>query len=483
MPEGIKLHVMNLLTHDDPDVRRLAAEELAEAEGEGVVGTLAAALWDENKGVRDAAVRALCQREGGQVARAIVDLIRDENIMTRNLIGELLLKWGKSSIPAVLPYLQDPSCDVRKFALDILGLIGTTEQVADIIPMLDDPDENVVLSTVEALGNIGGTEAVSPLIRMYDVQEYGKPFIAEALGKMGGKEAGDFLLVSLNNELGMPSPDSLLLFAIIEALGACGNISALEALQGHVGDVRGKLRSIMLQTIVQIAERLHLPVQVSPKFKRDFVETFVESDVKGKITSAKGLAGFIDPEIARMLMSSFGVAEELDSILYSILENYDDAFRVAVEMLQTTKASGRASRKEIAGLLGRLAIRFIVEYADRDKIPLPDALFRQAFEAVAAEWGPADEQSRAVIIDTLFRLDGDRAVEFVENVMSDPDRWLHIQVIELLARIGDRRAPDFIARFLTDDDEMVREVASSTLSASGFPVHPPLTNQETSLNN
>ena len=482
MPEGIKLHVVNLLSHNDPDVRRQAAEELTTSENNEAVGALAAALWDESKGVRDAAVRALCQHDGGQVARAIVDLIRDENIMTRNLIAELLLKWGKSSIPAVMSYTQDPSCHVRKFSLDIIGLIGTDEQLPDVLPLLDDPDQNVVLSAVEALGNIGSADAISHLIRTYDVQEFGQTFIAEALGKIGGSDAGDFLLLNLKIELSKRSPDPLLLFALIEALGACGSASALETLRENIGNVQGRLRHILLQSIVQIADRVHLPMLVPAEFKRDFVDAFIESDVSGKIASAKGLTEFIDIDVMRTLMQSFGIAEELDAILIQILETNDESFRVGVEVLQTTRPAGRTGRKEIIGLLGKLSSRFIVEYAQREAIPLSDTIFRRAFEIVAIEWGPADEQSRAIILDVLFRLDGDRAVEFVGDVMNDPDRWVRIHVIELLAAIDDRRAPDFIARFLNDDDEMVREVAMTTLNAYSSASHQLPPDPETSMN-
>ena len=59
-------------------------------------------------------------------------------------------------------------------------------------------------------------------------------------------------------------------------------------------------------------------------------------------------------------------------------------------------------------------------------------------------------------------------MDFLDTIMNDPDPWLRIHVIEVIAAIADRRAPDFIARFLEDDDEMVREVAMSTLQSRGF---------------
>jgi HEAT repeat protein len=61
-------------------------------------------------------------------------------------------------------------------------------------------------------------------------------------------------------------------------------------------------------------------------------------------------------------------------------------------------------------------------------------------------------------------------VEFLDAIMNDPDPWLRIHTIELLLPLEDRRIPDFLVRFLQDDDEMVREVAMSTLEQKGFTI-------------
>ena len=163
------------------------------------------------------------------------------------------------------------------------------------------------------------------------------------------------------------------------------------------------------------------------------------------------------------MVAAVGSSEELDTVIIPMIESHDEAFRIIVEVLQRTRATRTAGRKEIIRLLGKLAARLVQEFPERTAYPLDDALFNRAFELIAREWGPADEQARAVIIDTLFRLDGDRAVEFMDNVMADPDRWLRIHAIEMVASVRDKRAPEFIARFLNDEDEMVREIASSSL--------------------
>ena len=99
-----------------------------------------------------------------------------------------------------------------------------------------------------------------------------------------------------------------------------------------------------------------------------------------------------------------------------------------------------------------------------------EQIVSSAFDAVARAWEGADQDTRSSIVDAMFRLDGDRAVQFLDAILEQPDPWLRMHVIEVIAAINDRRAPDFIARFLSDDNEMVREVAASTLQAKGFDI-------------
>jgi HEAT repeat protein len=92
-------------------------------------------------------------------------------------------------------------------------------------------------------------------------------------------------------------------------------------------------------------------------------------------------------------------------------------------------------------------------------------MLARAIDVVAAEWQEAGEDLRTFIVDTLFRLDGDKTIGFLDTLMEDPDPWLRMHLIELLAAIGDRRVPAFVNRFLDDEDEMVREVAGTTLQS------------------
>jgi HEAT repeat protein len=460
MKDETKTRIAELLSGKEPDDRRRAAEELGDQRGLAVIAALAAALNDGSKGVRDAASHALLAMGGANVARAIVEYIADENIVTRNLAGELLHQLGKDSVPALLPYLQDINHDVQKFAVDLLGLIGSEGVAQYIVPLLDDRDENVIAASVEALGNLRNQEVVPKLLQAYKKHAFTQAPVAEALGKIGGTQASEFLLLTFNKNVTEESPDPVVLFTLIESLGAVGDEHALVVLQNRVQHVRGRLRNVVLHAIVRIAERINGKVDLPLSLTRDLLGALKDDDPKIKASAAKGLASSVDIEVTQALLRSFAVDEELDELLYSLLEQRDDTLPSVVEYISERRLK---SQKHGIKLIGRLANQLIRRILRHESFVCEESVLARAFEVVAAEWPVADEETRAAIVDTLFHLDGDRSVGFLDMIMEDPDPWLRMHVIEQLAAIGDRRVPLFVNRFLQDEDEMVREVAMGIL--------------------
>lgn len=454
-----------LLADDDPDLRRRAAEDLATCSGLAAVAALAAALEDESKGVRDAAARTLQGIGGVNVSRAIVEYLDASNIVTRNLASELLVKLGPTSLPALLPYLEHPSQDTRKFAVDIIGLIGEEEPTQHLLPLLVDRDENVVVSTVEALGNMKSVRSLPFLFEAYDRDEYTRPAVAEALGKIGDPSASGFLMDRLRQSLMTVSADPVTPFTIIEALGALGGDGVLAVLESVVMQVKGRLRSAVLLAITRISERQHRPLPTLTGLRADFLNALAEDDVAVQISAVKWLAGNQGEDVTGAMVRRLGLSPELDGILTAELIGRADTFRLCLEALPTMPPG---QHKAVVGLIGRLTMEIIHQVMAGGLAQFDESLFARGFDAVAAEWEGGDEETRAAVVDVLFHLDGDRAVDFLDTIMNDPDPWLRIHVIEVIAAIADRRAPDFIARFLEDDDEMVREVAMSTLQSRGF---------------
>jgi HEAT repeat protein len=454
-----------LLADENPDLRRRAAEELGECSGLAAVAALAAALEDESKGVRDAAARSLLAIGGVNVSRAIVEYLDASNIVTRNLASELLVKLGPTSLPALLPYLEHVSQDTRKFAVDIIGLIGEEEPTQFLLPLLVDRDENVVVSTVEALGNMKSARSLPFLFEAYDRDDYTRPAVAEALGKIGDPSASGFLMDRLRQSLLTVSTDPVTPFAIIEALGSLGGDGVLAVLETVVTQVKGRLRSTVLLAITRISERQRRPLPSLQGLREDFLKALGEDDVSVQVAAVKWLAGIKGADVSTALVCRLGLSPELDAVLITELVGRSETFQLCIENLPSLQPG---QHKAVVGLIGRMTMETIHQVMVGGLAQFDEELFARGFDAVAAEWEGGDEETRAAVVDVLFHLDGDRAVDFLDTIRNDPDPWLRIHVIEVIAAIADRRAPDFITRFLEDDDEMVREVAQSTLQSRGF---------------
>lgn len=460
----LKKIISSLLTDEDPDTRRQAAEDLSEYDTITVIAALAIGLQDDKKGVRDAAFRSLGTIGGEKVARAVVEYIGDESIITRNLVAELLMKIGADAVPALLPFSQDVNPDIRKFAVDILGEIRSTDAVDSITPLLRDSDVNVCLSAIEALGNIGDSRPLKDLLSIYENDKRVRPAVAEAVGKIGDQGGARFLLGQYKKQLSRQLDDSLLGFTIIEALGKIGNKNALTYLYEFLPESSGKLQQIVLHAIVQISERLQYDLKFSNKDGKTLLH-ILENASDGILHSTiKALAIFAGDDITKAFIKKLGCSDTINEHLYPLLMDRRNAFHLTIELLEEQQIRDN----DAILLLKKMAQGYVKRLYSGETVDIDSDVLHRAFAVVARHWETAVEETRAAIVDTLFTLDGDRAVLFLDKIVEDQDPWLRMHVIELLVAIADPRTPEFISRFLDDDDEMVREIAGAALQSKGY---------------
>jgi HEAT repeat protein len=461
MDSTVKQAISVLLVDENPDARRMAAEDIGQSDEIASVAALAAALHDANKGVRDAAFRALLNIGGQKVARAVVESIGDSNIVTRNLVADLLYKIGDPAIPALIPYTRDVNHDVRKFAVDIIGLIGSPDAVSQLLGLLDDPDENVLLAAIEALGNIGDDTALDDLFSVYYRNPLVRPCVTEAVGKIGNPLSSEFLVHALGEQVKSDEPNCLLEYTLIESLGRVGDEKALHLLAGYLSDPAAKLSHVVIHSIVQIQERLGKQIGFSREQYPKLLEVLSDEDEEICISAIKGLKYFNGEDITRACLDILGRSEKIDSYLYPLLLEREHALFLALELLN----GDRKNKRSLLLLIGRhiqIAIHSLFTARGQS---IADKFIHEAFNKIAYEWDAADEQTRAAIVDLLFILDGDRAAEFLDKMLNDQDPWLRMRVLEIIVSINDPRTPELIARFLDDEDEMVRELAISAISA------------------
>ncbi|MBI5464515.1 MAG: HEAT repeat domain-containing protein [Ignavibacteriales bacterium] len=465
MTDDVRSRIARLLSDADADVRRQAAEELENDSGLASIAALSAALGDESKGVRDVASRSLLTIGGVRVASGIVEYIADTNIVTRNLASELLVQLGDAAVQALQPYLHDKDRDIRKFAVDILGLIGNPSTVDNIISLLRDGDENVAISAIEALGNIKSRAAIGALKDVFSFTGFSGASVAEAFGKIGDEESAEYLLVLFSRASTMPEADPLVRFALIEALAQCGRPSALTGLYGSLRTAHGKLWQTTMHAIVSICERSGESLQVTSADKEQLLSMVGTAETEVSASAVKALAHLAGDDVTTELLQQFGRSEDLDQLLTETVRTRHNVFVQCTAALE--KNSGRGKRQLIT-LLGELARQYARNLFSAHATDISLSSMNAATDAVMQQWHSADLDTQTVILNALFYLDGDRAIQFLETTTDDLDQWQRVQCIELLGSVSDRRVPTFLQRFLSDEDEMVRSVSANTLESLGF---------------
>jgi HEAT repeat protein len=464
MERTIRQSISILLGYEDPDARRSAAEYLSRSDELAPVAALALALEDSNKGVRDAAFRSLLTIGGLKVARAVVEYIGDENIITRNLVADLLCRIGKPAIPALIPYMHDTDHDVRKFAIDILALIEPSSAVADLVSLLDDPDINVRIAAVEALGNAKNSDVQASLYNTFEKNPETRPSVVEALGKIGDTRAGEYLLSMFRAEMNNKQSDGLLVFMLIEALGTVGKEDALEMLKTHLNAAHGKIANAIIHAMVQIQERTDRRIYFSRHHFHQLLNALYDNDEDIAFSAARGLERFTGDEVTKALIKTLGRSERWDSFLYPLILEREKILYPVLELMEDPDYNKRA----LLFLIGRMVQITIVSIFRNKNLLFDTRVVDRLFDDIVNEWDGADEEMRSIIVDVLFSLDGDSAVDVLDRVLNDQDPWLKIHFIEILVSINDPRAPDLLSKFLNDDETVVREVAAAALDSKGM---------------
>ena len=223
-------------------------------------------------------------------------------------------------------------------------MIGEEEPTQHLLPLLVDRDENVVVSTVEALGNMKSVRSLPFLFEAYDRDDYTRPAVAEALGKIGDPSASGFLMDRLRQSLLTVSTDPVTPFAIIEALGSLGGDGVLAVLESVVTQVKGRLRSTVLLAITRISERQRRPLPTLTGLRADFLNALAEDDVSVQMSAVKWLAGIQGEDVTGAMVRRLGLSPDLDALLTAELIGRPDTFRLCLEIAShtaTRPAQGR----------------------------------------------------------------------------------------------------------------------------------------------
>lgn len=451
--------LIDLFSHPDASVRRHSAERLSELKSAIVSASLALALQDQDKGVRDAAARALLGMKSKSAAFAIAEYLVDSSFITRNLASNLLYQFGEVSIEPLLFYAVYDNHDVRKLAIDTLGMIGHPSALPVLSTLIQDPDENVILAVVEAFGNIKDPSVIPHLAMIYATNGYARTVVAEAMGKIGHPSAVPFLLTRLLEQPQPEGEEQLVIFAVIEALAAAGSPDAVPHLTRLAGSTAGKIRNIILYALVCIAERYETPLSSFSGLAPLFTEALSDDDTRIVITAVKALQSIPSDASENEVLRLLGRNAVLDQYILTSIRAGSTLFAAVAERFRILTPEQRKAALE----------HLIPQMAELGVSGGPDIVRsrERLFEAVEKEWLEADDDARIVFFDALFHLDEQRAVMYFQELIADPEFWMRAHALELLAQIGHYRSVDVLARFLEDPDDEVRSYVQYVLSSRG----------------
>ena len=449
--------VKALINSDDVSIVRVTAENFLLTEmPDQVVAFFAEKLLSPHHGIRDSVSNALILNNNPSIPEIVVPYISSKNSYTRNLAGEILLAKGEQAIDALINYLPEGSDDDRKFVVDILGLIGNIKPENTIIELLNESkDDNILLACIEALGNIKSKKGTEQIIKMFDIDELLHPTIMEALGKIGGNEATNFILKNFSKV------DDLTKFSIIESLGKSKNKDAFHLLSEHLKSYSGPLAWATLEALIMLKKDLNLVLEYNDKLRAIILDILLEGDDRYKIAAVNFSKSFEDKEILIASMNIYGENEEIDEKLrYNYFSNSEQFLAHAAEIISTSPSNVKLLLQTIKDIIANDGGESYSKISELDRNNFANAL--------ASNLRDHDEEVRILCVELLFFLSPETALMFLDTMVEDDSMWNKLRLMEIIRESSDERIIAAIQKLADDPEEMVRETAEEILNVHGL---------------
>jgi len=403
------------LRSDDESDRRMAAEDLGTMQDARAVPALVDALEDPSAAVREAAIDALSTIGGAAVIRAVLPALRSEEVYVRNAACVVLRNIGEPAVTHLTQLVRDDDQDVRKFAVDTLGLIGSPAAGEALIRALDDVNVNVAAAAAEALGQIRYRPAIPKMVSVMQANSWLRCTVARSLGQIGGAEAGRALVELIGDS------DVMVVYAALRSLGEVGDESSLQYVLHMLEHENAAVVEAALGALEQILSRVNPQVGVA---------------LRRQIPLKPLLALLRNPEpqvrrSALALLAKIGHPDSLAALAHALAapENRDHAE------------------------LRHLATQAILSIKPRDVAPILEVLHESAISPEAA----------CELIDVLGRLGQPAAFDVVASYSAHEQPIVRRVVARSLASIDSERAPLLLARALSDSDGHTRAHAARGL--------------------
>ena len=401
---GLADSIESKVNNSDVAVKREAAEDLVFSDDSTAIDLLHQLLLDENKGVREVAGDALLRRGDQSGAEQLVENFANPRIEVRNQAMWLLVGMGEPALEYVIPALESEDHDVRKFAADVLGEVGSEIAVGPLIKAVGDADANVAFSAAEALGKIGSDIALDELEEAFKKYPNIRPTIAEALGKLKNPDPIRVIKNALNDE------DPLVVFAVTETFGEIGGRDEMIPLEQLIEESNGYIKSIAITSLVKLANKTNSELNID-LFSLSCVEEFVTATEGNKEVA----------EYAVKMITELSANGEIDALLKSYPKLSNELKTAVLESIREEKNAQTLATTNSALL----------------------------------ELSP---QVKMAAIQNLSYWREKKSVSNLLSIFDDEDDWVVYRAAEAIGKIGEKNsAEQLLSKFNTD--KPLRQIA------------------------
>lgn len=433
-------HIQNDLQSQDEEARRGALQNLRGRALRETRELLFSAMGDASWRVRKEAVDVFVAANPDEDAiESLLELLRSQdNAGLRNSAAEAVAKLGTRGAAPLNRLLGDRDSDVRKFVVDVMGLIASPEFVPALLSSLHDPDVNVASAAAEHLGNIGDTGTVPDLISAV-VDNDSVLFRFSALAALGKLTSH----VPVPDEIIRLADQDILRKGVYECLGSIGDESVVPILlQGFLSRQRSS-RCAAVTAWYRIFSRSSATSrqELEDSLRRvppdEVVPTLIdlfdraETPLAEAVTVLLGIIG--DMRGAETLLAAFA-SERLSGIALASLKRL--GARAMNALIALYPKATETARCAICTVVGELAHR---SGADMIREALHDSsvLVRKAAVSAAGRLGLTD------------------CIPDIATLLDDTDAGVRNSVIACFQRLAliDRHAIQAVARKLGESDQ------------------------------
>ena len=461
-------------------IREIARERYLEA-----LPVLSKMLLDATGGVRETLIDSLTDIGGEETVENLVKLMYHQNFRARNDAMEIMTNIGEMGIPVLIPYLEDESEDIRKFIVDMFGVIASPLAVEHLLKLKNDPDVNVRSAVAESLGKIGDYRAVETLLELLDDDEWTRTYVIEALASFEDPVVSDKLLPLIDED------NPMIILPTLKTLGEVGDEKAVSLLFEKLGDKDELIDSFIIQAIGKIADRLGLDFKDDKYPQLNDNLSIILDNLDNEDEEVSDMAAFLLSKIHSSRSLRFVVRfarskEEIPYPLEDILSTPDEICTKAIlEEITLENAKNPVFFIRALGNSNMLEVApFLLKCLESD-----DEEIRMA--AISALGNIRDESSIPKVIPMLSDpvghvrrtaarcLGGMRSKEAIPELLKtvrDEYEDVRMEAAKALVNIGGEEIPVEFLKMLQDKDEAIR-----TTGIFGFSISDNVGNYENEI--